>query len=113
MDVKDDPMGDEEAAAMSRVEHFASWEVSFRNAAASYGMAYEDFKEEALAFIETYRKMNPDHNVTLQNLIVIPKPNPDILREKLAKFAKTSPAVDMEALSRRIKPSPKFMIPSS
>ena len=84
MEVADDSMGDGAGHAMARVEHPPLWEENFKRAAASYGQSFKALKDEAIAFLEDYKKMHPTCNVGLDDLMVLEKPNPDILQNLLA-----------------------------
>lgn len=116
METEDDPMGDKEAAAMyGKAEHLTPWEENFRKAAASYDTPYENFKNEALAFLESYKETHPTSNIGLEDLIVVEKPDPSILESAVAKYLEAYPATteaEIEEFMALNQPSPKFLIPN-
>jgi len=115
MEVEDDPMGEEEVAVMGGgAEHPALWEQNLRRAAESYDTPYEDFKREALAFLESYKQTNPTSNVGLEDLIITEKPDPSILANAIAKYRQAYPGTTQEEIDEFMtlfQPSPKFSIP--
>lgn len=96
-------------------QNLTQWERNLRKAAESYGIPYEDFKNEALVFLASYKEKNPTSNVGLEDLIVIKKPDPRILESTVALYREKNPGTNQEEIDAFIalsQPSRKFLVPS-
>lgn len=100
------------SSIMAADNDLEDWEKNFRHAAQSYEMPYEDFLAEAKEFLTTYNEKHPlERTISLKDVIVIEKPDPNLFNEKLAEFKKLYPGTDIEPLlNLNVQPSIKFTI---
>lgn len=92
------------------------WETQFRKAAKSYGVTYEEFRQEAEIFLRDYRENHPTslHVSSIKDLVVIEKPDFNFFNKMLGEFTQHYPEAELETtLDLFIKQQPlvRFLIP--
>lgn len=95
------------------------WEQLANKAALSWGMDYKKFRSEAEEFLLAYKVTHPFsfYPSSVEDLIILNKPDINVIREKLTEFSKIYPEKDINALaeqvSKNISQTPKFLVPTS